>query len=142
MARQSVAAQLTPIIGTLGQRPSPPEDLTPAQAKVWRATVASEAADFFRTDALRELLSDYCRHKVSGADLSAQVSLYDANCAMTPDVVKALDKLLKMRERETKAAADKATKLRLTNQSRYTPQAASTAAKNASTQKKPWEVGA
>lgn len=140
MARQS--AGVTVIAGNLGLRPDPPEDLTEPQAKVWRATCASEAADFFRTDALRELLKDYCRHKVSGADLSAQINLYDADCPMVPDVVGALDKLLKMRDRETKAAADKATKLRLTNQSRYTPQAASTAAKNATTNKKPWEIGA
>jgi hypothetical protein len=140
MARQSAA--LVSVAGNLGQRPDPPDDLTADQAKVWRATVASEASDFFRTDALRELLKDYCRHKVSGADLSSQIELYDPKLAMSPDVVGALDKLLKMRDRETKAAADKATKLRLTNQSRYTPQAASTAAKNASVQKKPWEVGA
>lgn len=142
MARRSADASLRVVMGNLGQRPEPPADLTEAQAKVWRATTASEAADFFRTDALRELLKDYCRHKVSAAELSAQIELYDPKLAMTPDMIGALDKLLKMRDRETKAAADKATKLRLTNQSRYTPQAASTAAKNASLQKKPWEVGA
>jgi hypothetical protein len=40
---------------------------------------------------------------------------------------------------ETAAAADKATKLRLTNQSRYTPQAAGTAAMKAPTRGLPWE---
>ena len=37
------------------------------------------------------------------------------------------DKLLSMRDRETKAMGSLATKLRLTNQARYTPQAAATA---------------
>lgn len=139
MSRSSRDA-LSVVSGNLGNRPEPPSDLTPAESAVWRATVSSEAADFFRTDALRELLKDYCRHKVSAAELSVQISMYDATVAMTPDVVATLERLLKMRDRETKAAADKATKLRLTNQSRYTPQAASTAAKNASTQRKPWEA--
>lgn len=141
MSRKSDAA-LSVVTGNLGQRPDPPPDLTPAESAVWRATVASEAADFFRTDALRELLKDYCRHRVSAAGLSAQINLYDADLAMDPITVAMLNRLLMMRDRETRAAADKATKLRLTNQSRYTPQAAATAAKNASVQKKPWEVSA
>jgi hypothetical protein len=128
------------VAGGLGERPAPPEELTSAQQSVWRATVASETADFFRTAALRALLADYCRHACAATDLSKQIDLYDLDVASTPDVVGAMDKLLKMRDRETKAAADKATKLRLTNQSRYTPQAASTAAKNSSVQRKPWEV--
>jgi hypothetical protein len=45
-----------------------------------------------------------------------------------------------MRDRETKAIADKATKLRLTNQSRYTPDRASTAAKNNLKADKPWQM--
>lgn len=139
MSRPSRDA-LSVVTGNIGRRPEPPEDLTPAQAKVWRATVASEAADFFRTDALRELLRDYCCHKSSASDLSKQIALYDLDQAMAPNVIAALNVLLTARARETNAAADKATKLRLTNQSRYTPQAAATAAKNASLQRKPWET--
>lgn len=140
MSRPSALAKLTPVPST-GIRPDPPEHFTPAQADIWRAVVASEAADFFRTAALQGLLEDYCRHKANAADLSKQADLYDMDSAMAPNVLAALNMLLTMRARETHAAADKATKLRLTNQSRYTPQAAATAAKNASTQKKPWEVG-
>lgn len=139
MSRQSRDA-LGVVVGNLGQRPEPPEDLTPAQAAIWKSTVASEAADFFRTSALRDLLFDYCCHRASARDLTKQINLYDLDVANTPDVVAMVSKLLKDRDRETKAAADKATKLRLTNQARYTPQAAATAAKNASTQRKPWET--
>jgi hypothetical protein len=49
-------------------------------------------------------------------------------------------KLVRTRDCETKALADKATKLRLTNQARYTPQAAGTAAKKSSTERKPWQM--
>jgi hypothetical protein len=139
MSRPSTLAKLA-TVPSAGIRPDPPEDLTPAQAAVWRGTVASEAADFFRTAALQALLYDYCCHKAAAADLSKQINLYDMDSAMPPNVLAALNVLLNARARETHAAADKATKLRLTNQSRYTPQAAATAAKNASTQKKPWEA--
>ena len=59
---------------------------------------------------------------------------------ISPDDLVDYDKLLKMRDRETKAIGDKATKLRLTNQSRYTPQAAATAVKNEIGARKPWQA--
>jgi hypothetical protein len=40
-----------------------------------------------------------------------------------------LERILKMRDREARAAADKATKLRLTNQSRYTPHSAASSSR-------------
>lgn len=138
--RESAAAQVTVIAGGFDRRPDAPDGLTDAQATIWRDTVASEAADFFNTDALRELLKDYCRHKVTGAELSRQIERYDASVMMEPDVAQVFDRITKMRDRESKAAADLATKLRLTNQSRYTPKAAATAAKQAGASKKPWET--
>ena len=44
-----------------------------------------------------------------------------------------------MRDLETKAAADKATKLRLTNQSRYTPQGAANTSKHGVKGFVPWD---
>ena len=144
MARQSEAARLTVVAGRLGERPNPPADLTEEQAVIWRATCASEGADFFSTDALRELLKDYCRHKTTAAVLTKQIAAYEALLPgpMGDDTLKEFDRITKMRDRETKAAADLATKLRITNQSRYTPKAAATAAKNASVARKPWEISA
>jgi len=45
-----------------------------------------------------------------------------------------------MRDLENRAAALAATKLRITNQSHYTPMAAATASRNASRSVKPWEA--
>lgn len=145
MARQSAVAQLTVVQGGLVRRPAPPEDLTEAQAAVWKQTVDSEDASFFNTSALQELLKDYCRHKVTAVALSRQVEKFETAIsalaeAADPETCKALDRVTKMRDRETKAAADLATKLRLTNQSRYTPKAAATASKNSGQTKKPWET--
>lgn len=140
MARQSAEAKLVVLQGGLARRPEPPKDLNDEQAKVWRETAASESVTFFDTAALQAMLKDYCRHTVTAAEMSALIDRYDLSSVMDEDTAKLLDRLTKMRDRETKAAADKATKLRLTNQSRYTPKAASTASKNGSKNLKPWET--
>ena len=147
MARKS-AASLAVINGSLDRRPDPPADLTDAEAEVWAATVAHEAADVFGTAALQQLLKDYCRHVVAAERLSVVIEKHLARAtAPEPEAdeeetipLPALDRLLKMRDRETKAIADKATKLRLTNQSRYTPKAAATAAKREGQAAKPWQL--
>jgi len=116
--------------------------LTPEEAEVWDRTVAHEAADVFGTAALQQLLKDYCRHVVADERLSRGIEGHMAAGADAPDPIslKELDVLMRMRDRETKAIADKATKLRLTNQSRYTPKAAATAAKREGQARKPWQV--
>jgi hypothetical protein len=136
MARKSAAA-LSVVVATIDGRPRAPSDLTEFQQQVWDRTVANEAADVFRTAALQQLLREYCRHVETADRLSKQVD--SATCEGTNFTLQELDTLLRMRDRETKALADKATKLRLTNQARYTPQAAATAAKKA-TERKPWQA--
>lgn len=136
--RKSVAA-LCVVAGSIDGRPSPPSDLTRGQRDIWERTVANEAADVFRTAALQQLLKEYCRHVETAARLSKVIDAQtDAEC-LDPIGVEHLDRLLKMRDRETKALADKATKLRLTNQSRYTPKAAATASR-AVVEAKPWQM--
>lgn len=133
------AASLSVVVGSIDGRPSPPTDLNKAQVEVWERTVANEAADVFKTAALQQLLKEYCRHVVSAKKLAAMIEATEALPQMTADDLGDYDRLLKMRDRETKAIADKATKLRLTNQARYTPQAAATAAKKG-TERKPWQA--
>ena len=138
----SSAAQVTVITGGLGRRPGAPDDLSDEQKRIWTETVTSEGAEFFNTAALRELLKDYCRHKTTGAMLTKQIQGYEALLPgpMGDDTLKEFDRITKMRDRETKAAADLATKLRLTNQSRYTPKAAATASKASGSNRKPWDT--
>jgi len=133
------AASLSVIAGSIDGRPQSPTNLNKAQAEIWDRTVANEAADVFKTAALQQLLKEYCRHVVSAEKLAAMIEATEQLPQMSPDDLADYDRLLKMRDRETKAIADKATKLRLTNQSRYTPQAAATAAKKG-TERKPWQA--
>jgi hypothetical protein len=132
-------ASLSVIAGGADRRPGPPAELTEAEAEVWTRTVEGESADVFGTAALQQMLKDYCRHVIAAERLGLVI---EANMRTTESKVslKDLDCLLKMRDRETKAIADKATKLRLTNQSRYTPKAAGTAAKNQGQANKPWQM--
>jgi hypothetical protein len=139
--RKSTAA-LSVVAGTqIDGRPRPPADLTERQAEIWNRTVGAEAADVFKTAALQQLLADYCRHVATGEWLSRQIeeAMKPVENGGTPIDLDDLNKLVRLRDCETKASADKATKLRLTNQSRYTPGAAATSAKNSGAERKPWQ---
>jgi len=137
--RTSTAA-LSVVAGTdIDGRPKPPSDLTPYQKEVWERTVANEAVDTFKTAALQQLLKEYCRHVSSAALLTEKIDSFDSQWLDTDEGLERYTKLVRTRDCETKALADKATKLRLTNQSRYTPGAAGTAAKSISSEKKPWQ---
>lgn len=138
--RKSGAALSVVVAGNFGGRPEPSSELTAEQAAIWRETVASEAADFFGTAALRSMLADYCRHRASAAVVSEVIDTFKPEWLKAAEGAKRYYGLLKMREAETRAAASLATKLRLTNQSRYTPQAAATASKHAARGLKPWEL--
>ncbi len=87
---------------------------------------------------MQQLLKEYCRHVESAAKLASMIEVVEQSKTFDEETIKAYDTLLKMRDRETKAIGDKATKLRLTNQARYTPQAAATASKK-NTERKPWQ---
>ncbi len=49
--------------------------------------------------------------------------------------------MLRIRNRETRALVSLASRIRLTNQSRYTPSAAGTAGRNHTSGPKPWDDG-
>lgn len=135
MAGRKSSAALS-IVSSIDGRPRAPEGLTEFQANVWDRTVANEAADTFKTAALQQLLTEYCRHVEMADWLETQIQAGREGKCELDEIVK----LVRTRDCETKALADKATKLRLTNQSRYTPQAAATAAKKGGGELKPWQM--
>jgi phage terminase small subunit len=136
-------ASLSVVSGAFGERPEPPEYLSKKQAAVWKRVVGSEHPDFFKTEAVKALLVHYCRHLVTADELEDVVQ---KAMGPRPEGEKAvslddLDRLLKMRERETRACTTLATKMRLTNQSRYQSSVAATRARE-NAPAKPWnDVG-
>lgn len=141
MARPSAAA-LSVATATADRRALPPSDLSEAEALLWREVVDSKPSDWFGDDSL-PVLKEYVRAAAMCDRLARLLDLamdasekpVDAESARLPSV----PELLLARDRESRRAANLATKLRLTQQSRYTPQAAATADKKAGN-KRPWTV--
>jgi|SRR5690606_2101386 len=130
MSRPS-GASLTVVPTGLPERLVPPDDLTPDQAARWRAVVDSKPVEWFGPDSA-PLLKEYVRAEAMCDLLAVQIEA--AMAGGEPGEIKAL---LDMRDKESKRLTSLATKLRLTQQSRYTPQAAATANKKAGNAR-PW----
>lgn len=94
------------------ERPDPPEALTDEQALVWRAVVDSHPADWFTASAL-PILVQYCRHVVQARRVALLIEQAEADEDIDVDQY---NKLLTMQDRESKAIAGTATKLRMTPQ--------------------------
>ena len=134
--RTSAAAKEVHSLAPGAQRPAPPSHLTAAQRREWRAIVDRLPADWF-TRENHALLAQYCRHVDNANRLAKAIAKTDL---ATVAGAESFDKLTRMHEREGRAASSLATRMRLTQQSRYNAQSANTAAKNAGTaERKPWE---
>jgi len=104
--------------------------------------VAGEDVAFFKTAVTRGLLADYCRRRATGEEISEVIRGLEGGWWDDDEHIRHYDKLLRMRDRENIATVALATKLRLTNQSRYLPDtAARAAAKNAEVDE-PWRKSA
>ena len=122
------------IEGSFGNRPEPPAALTARQQEIWCEITASEPIEFFATAALRYLLADLCRHREAIEILSAAIGKCDVAQLRADDGA-----TLQMRALEIRSATSLATKLRLTNQSRYQPPTASSNTRNVVKGSKPWD---
>ncbi|MDF0599917.1 hypothetical protein P1J78_04150 [Psychromarinibacter sp. C21-152] len=94
------------------KRPAAPDELTPEQKSIWAGIVDALPADWFSADNL-PLLVQYVRHIVT-ARRAAQ--LIDAAEAEDPLDLDTLDRLYRMQDREGRAIASLATKMRITQQ--------------------------
>lgn len=128
-------AQLS-VISLPGARIPPPSGLTKAQAEVWLAVVATKPASWFTADSTA-ILSQYCRH-VTTADALAK--MIDAIDPASPDQIANFDRLLTLRDRESKIILRLATSMRCTQLSRIKAETAGTQAANAGGADKPWQV--
>src|SRR6185369_7957874 len=137
--RQKAAAFAVVDGGMAGsRRPDPPHELTPTQADIWRQIVSSEPVDFFSSHTTREMLKDLCCHRDTSDRLNKTINQFRDEWMRSSDGMKMLKQYLKARGDETRHFSLIATRLRLTNQSRYTPKAAATASRN-SAAVRPWE---
>lgn len=136
MSRKSAAA-LSVVAPEFG-RPDPPADLKPPEAEVWRSVVATKPADWFTRDT-HPLLSAYCRAKIASDIVAEEIAAFETKWLQNGDGLQRYDKLLAMQYRQGMLMASLATKMRLSQQSRYGPRAADTKARP-SAAAKPWET--
>jgi len=135
MARKSTASLSVVQVGARA-RLLAPDDLTADQAALWQSVVESKPVEWFGEDSA-PLLKEYVRAACMADWLEGKVR--DSMKAADGNVLKAF---MQMRDMESKRVASMATKLRLTQQSRYTPKAANTADKKVTDGGKPWQFGA
>jgi hypothetical protein len=110
-------------------RPDAPYDLTDEQAAEWWALVNRMPADWFPRET-HGLLAQYCRHVVAARRIAEMIGSLETELrkeieggadrlTVTLGAAKALDRLLKMQEREGRALSSLATRMRLTQQTTY-----------------------
>jgi hypothetical protein len=115
---------------------------TEEEAEEWRAIAGRMPHDWF-TRKNHPLLAEYCRHIVRARDLAqdiAKFKRFPAEVRLTSDGIQRYDMLLRMADRERAAMVNLATRMRLTQQSRYRADKAASAADRGKTVRKPWEM--
>lgn len=115
------------------ERVAPPDRLTDEQSAIWREIVSSKPADWFGADNLA-LLEQYCVVQSESRRVAAKLR------EVGPECLDDYDRLISLQVKIGGQLASLATKMRLTQQSRYGARAAATASDRTAT-KKPWEFG-
>lgn len=117
---------------SLPERPEPPSHLSEAEGQLWREVVATKPADWFQRDS-HPILCAYIQ-----STLIHRLLMDQFHAGEFPIGCKPYSDLVGMIVKVSGSVAQLGAKLRLTQQSRYTPQSAGTAAKKAGPVR-PWE---
>jgi hypothetical protein len=137
--RQSAEAEnVVRIASSTPDRPEPPSHLNNEQSAEWRAVVDACPADWFPRET-HGALESYCRHTIAEREIDQMVEDLKELGLSVGEMIGGLDKLYKMRERESRAAVSCATKLRITNQALTNHKASRTPGDGGGGAKKPWE---
>jgi hypothetical protein len=102
------------------RRPEPPKELHPPEAAEWRAIVASLPPDWF-TRETHALLVQYCRLIVQSRNTADMIvkQIKKMNSDPTKDHFSLLERMNKMQERDTRNISSLASRMRLSQQSKY-----------------------
>jgi hypothetical protein len=141
MARKSAAALAA--VTPLKERPAAPTELTDDERVVWDAVVATKPADWFTRDT-HPLLVQYCRATLRARQVAKIIEDVESDGGMTgADKASAFKELVAMEARISGTLSTLATKMRISQQSRYGARGAdgSHHRANAGAPAKPWEFG-
>lgn len=130
-ASLTVVPSVDPSVIERVERLTAPAQLSKEEADVWRAVTNRMPADWFTPETV-PLLTQYCRHTVRADRVAEMITLAEVD----PDLgLKEYDRLLKMQDRETRAIAALATKMRISQQSTYDK-----SKRKGSAGRKPWQT--
>jgi hypothetical protein len=123
-------------------RLDPPADMTEAQKAIWRDIVKTEAAQFFNTAWKQFRLREYCEAAVGLRGVQKAINEFDMSWVKSKEGGRKYRELQKARTQDLSDMRAAARDLRLTSQSRYSPEVAYTMGKHAnkSGDKFPWEL--
>jgi hypothetical protein len=140
MAKKSAASlSIVPSKPSIDSRLSPPEALTARQKELWEQIVNAKPATWF--DACNApLLHGYVNSISSHEWLALRSDAIEATLADETADLKTLNRLHGMIDRQARLIQTFATKLRLTQQSRYTAATAAVVSSKASGSR-PWDEG-
>ena len=99
-----------------------------------------EPLEYFATEATRNILKDICIARETAEGITATMNEFKREWLKNKEGSKRFREFQKMRDIEINRAAMLSTKLRLTNQSRYTSHGAYSASRNTAKGIKPWEM--
>lgn len=119
-------------------RMAPPAELSPEQAEVWVAVVATKPPEWWNADSA-PLLVAYCQCVTDARKIEALLARFDVAAIEDKPGMDQFDKLLAMRARHAGVLATLATKMRLAQQSRYNESRAATLDKHTAAGTKPWQ---
>ncbi len=136
-ASLAVQAQVAPI--SADSRLMAPLHMSDAERGVWIEVVNDQPASAF-SPTHSPLLELYCRHIVQARILSDELANFDRAWMADDDGLKRYDMLLKMAERESRAASSLATRLRITRQAVEHPTTVGRSINSQAKSRKPWEL--
>lgn len=133
----TVAAQVATI--STERRLVAPLHLSDAERSVWLEVVMDQPASAF-TETHSPLLELYCRHIVQARMLAEELLNFQREWLAGDEGLKRYDRLLKMNERESRAASSMATRLRITRQATEHPATVGRSQARSAKTRKPWEL--
>lgn len=131
MAKPS-AESLSIAAVSIPKRIEPFDYLNDNQMRIWRDVTYTKPPEWFEADSA-PLLAAYAVAVDLHESLTKKINSLDITD-------KDLERLTLLKDKQANLMAGLAVKMRLTQQSRYTPQAAATANKKTASGQKPWEA--
>jgi len=122
----------------VAKRPRPPAELTKTEALLWDEIVASRNPEYFDVAAI-PLLKEFCRIQTQLDLLGTAISEFEPDWLKKADGLKRLKDLSGLQDRAQARMGLLATKMRLTQQSRYVKDSTKPRP-NSNSGPKPWEM--